>query len=611
VNGVRRHAARLTGLVLIAAAVLANVASGGGEPVRDAGARFAFREVALPPASTERPRTKRAVNPSVRRIDAWISAVGAAIALNDLDGNGRDDDACHVDPRFDSVTVLAVPVPGASGRYAPVALDPAPLPYDATTMAPMGCLPGDADEDGDLDLVVYYWGRAPVLFLRERGAYRPREVVGPGRVWNTNAATFADVDGDGHADLVVGNYFRDGDRVLDAHARDPVQMQTSMSRATNGGTDRILLWAAPGRYREARGALSREVADGWTLALGAQDLTGDLLPELYLAHDFGSDRLLLNRSTPGRVRLSTVRGDSGLATLGSQALGRDSFKGMGVDFGDLNGDRRPDMLVSNITSEFALQESNFAWVSRSEPLAYDDESEALGLARSGWSWDTRLDDFDGDGQLEALFATGFVAGETDRWAELQELAIANDSVMSDAGNWPRFGDGTELSGDEPNAFFARAPGGRFRDVARVAGAGREQVSRGIATADVDADGRLDFAVANQWQPSYLYMNRCTSCGRTLALRLVLPARRGGAARPAVGADAAVRLADGRTLVRQVDGGNGHSGKRASELHFGLGRAAAPVQVMVRWRGGDRRVHALRRSLAAGRHTIRLEDGGGG
>jgi hypothetical protein len=601
---IRRHAARLVALTAFGAVLLASGALGTASGPADVEGRFAFEEVALPDASLAAPRTIREVNPSLRGIDAWISAVGAAIALADLDGNGRDDDACHVDPRFDSVT--AAPLPRTGDRFPAAELSPAPLPYDPRTTAPMGCLPGDFDEDGAIDLLVYYWGRAPVLFLREAGGgFRPRELVAGRHVWNTNAATLADVDADGHADVVLGNYFRDGDRVLDARSRRPVSMQRSMSRATNGGVNRILLWAGPGRFREARGALSGEVARGWTLAIGAQDLDGDLRPELYFANDFGNDRLLLNRSTPGRVRLATVEGRKGFGDLGSKVLGHDSFKGMGVDFGDLNGDARPDMLVSNITSPFALHESNFAWVSTGGsvgdgPAPYEDRAEPLGLARTGWSWDARLDDFDADGTLEAVVATGFLAGETDRWAELQELAIANDGILADPGNWPRFRAGADLSGHEPNAFRARGADGSFRDVGARAGLGREQVTRGLATADVDADGRLDLAVANQWQPSYLYLNRCTRCGRSLALRLLLPS--GG---PAIGAEAVVRRADGRTLVRQVDGGNGHSGKRSSELHFGLGRDARPARVRVRWRDTAGRVRSLSRALAPGRHAIVL------
>ena len=614
--GARRHARVSLAAIAILAALALNLQPGESATQASLAKRFGFTEMPMPdPPGAGPAKTIRQVNPSLRRIDAWISAVGAGVALGDLDGNGRDDDSCTVDPRFDAVTVG--PVPGTGARYPARVLAPAPLPYDARAAAPMGCLPGDLDEDGRTDLLVYYWGRTPVAFMRAAdGGYRPREVVPRGGVWNTNAAALADVDGDGHADLVVGNYFADGDRVLDTRSSDPVSMQRSMSRATNGGTDRILLWTPGGRFREARGALPRDVADGWTLAVGAQDLNGDLLPELYLANDFGHDRLLLNRSRPGRVDLRLVEGRAGFGDASSKVLGHDSFKGMGVDFGDLNGDGRPDMFVSNITEEFALMESNFAWVSEGDPAEmergrapYEDHSEDLGLARSGWGWDTRLDDFDNDGSPEALQALGFVRGSTNRWPELQELAIGNDDLVADANHWPRFRKGTDISGDGPDAFYARDGDGRFHDIADRVGFGRHQVSRGIATADVNADGRLDFVVANQWQRSYLYLNRCPApCGASLELRLVRPGAGGGPV-PAIGAQAVVRRPGGRPQVRQVDGGNGHSGKRSPTLFFGLGRDRAPVRVSLRWRDGAGRLRSRALTLAPGRHTVVLDERG--
>jgi hypothetical protein len=48
------------------------------------------------------------------------------------------------------------------------------------------------------------------------------------------------------------------------------------------------------------------------------------------------------------------------------------------------------------------------------------------------------------------------------------------------------------------------------------------------------------------------------------------------------------MSDGRRLVSQVDGGSGHSGKRAPDSHLGLGNVAAGsvLNVDVRWRGAD-------------------------
>ncbi len=63
--------------------------------------------------------------------------------------------------------------------------------------------------------------------------------------WYTNAAVATDLDGDGHIDLVFGNYYADGSRILDAHSTFSPEMQDSMSRAYNGGSKRFLCGGVP------------------------------------------------------------------------------------------------------------------------------------------------------------------------------------------------------------------------------------------------------------------------------------------------------------------------------------------------------------------------------
>jgi hypothetical protein len=216
--------------------------------------------------------------------------------------------------------------------------------------------------------------------------------------------------------------------------------------------------------------------------------------------------------------------------------------------------------------------------------------------------------------LEALQATGFLKGNVNRWPELHEVVMGNDQLLRNTRSWPVLQAGDDISGNGHNYFFVRAPDGRYHDIAAQLSLDQPLLTRGIATADVDGDGRLDYAVANQWGTSYFYRNESNNAGAFLGLRLRLPTGDGMSqtrvcrertvlpSRPAIGAEARVILSGRTPLVQQVDGGNGHSGKRSPDLQFGLGHVAAnePVSVELRWR--DARG-------ALQRQTIQLSPGG--
>ncbi len=631
----RRHAARIATAAIAVALYLVAVPRHISLEERSAlAAPLRFTASYLQPADNGRPmRTIREVHPSLQRMNAWISSVGAGVALADIGDTGRPADICLVDPRNDSVSVL--PAPGTGDRFTPFALPTPADGYDPRTIAPMGCLPADVNEDGRMDLIVYYWGRTPIVFLRNdtpglsAAAFTPVEIVPQREIWNTNAAIFADVDGDGHPDLIFGNYFRDGDRVLDPRANSDFQMQHSMSRADNGGRKRLLLWqyssATSITYRDASDAFTPEMENGWTLALAARDLDDDLiaaegdklapfrgLPEIYIANDFGSDRLLLNRSTPGNPHFEIVEGRRGLTTPRSKVLGQDSFKGMGVDFGDLDGDGRPAIAVSNISSPYALLESHFLFVNTGDYKAwtrgeapYRDESFSRGTWTSNWAWDIKFADLLNTGRPALVQAIGFVHGERNRWPELQELAMGNDELLLHPSVWPRFSTGDDLAGQDHDRIFLPDAHGKFHDVWPLLGLDSGTVSRGIATGDVFDDGRLAVVIARQWGPSIFLRNVSTDIGRAIDIDLRVPGYVAGT-RAAIGAEARVQLPDGRIVTSVVDGGSGHGGRRSPEIHLGLGDVPAtqPFDVEIVWRDGkDSRNTTFK--LASGRHRIVL------
>ncbi len=594
--------------------------------------RYGFTAMSIALPAADKQQTVRPVNQEYKRIQAWISSVGAAIAMNDLDGDGLSNDLCLVDTRTDQVVVTPAPGRG-DDRYAPFALDPAPLPVN-DAMAPMGCAPGDYNEDGRMDLLVYLWGRTPVIYLAkadvstlDKNAYRPVELVPNPKVtedgeyagaqWNSNAVAIDDFDGDGHVDIFVANYFPDSP-VLDPTVDGGVVMNDSLSHAMNSGKKMIYRFTGATAdsvdFAKVPDSVFPDGAQwGWTLAAAANDLDGDLLPELYIANDHGVDHLLYNKSTPGHIAFGGVKGVRTPGVPKSKRLGNDSFKGMGVDFADLNHDGVYDMFVSNITTPWGIQESNLQFEStvhsekqlRAKLAAgeapWHDRSAEVGTGWSGWAWDVKFADYDNDGNPEITQTTGFVQGETNRWPQLQELATANDSLIENPWWWPNLEKGDDLAGDQTLHFFARSDEGRYADLAPQLGLAVPVPTRGIATGDSDGDGLLDFAVARQFAAPVFYHNTSPSDDAFLGLRL----RHAEDGAPAVGAQVTVTTPDGRRFIERVDGGSGHSGKRSNEVHIGLGRVSGPVKVDLRWRDRTGQVREQNLETSTGWHDFQL------
>jgi hypothetical protein len=633
--------------LLIGLLVGANMAVASPANANQVAAAYKFQgmPIAMPPGYHPT-QSIRKVNGAYQHLVSWISSVGAGIASTDATGHGRDDSLCIVDPRTDDVIVTYAPPAPAADRFTPFVLNAAPLPMNST-MAPMGCVPGDYNGDGRMDFLVYYWGRTPIVFLARStakqpaaSAYKPVELMPEdldgqydGPDWNTNNVTVANFEGNGHPDLFLGNYFPDS-AVLDPNGINNVQMPSSLSDAQNGGGDYMFQWmggtAGPNptvNYQIVKNAIPYDDSTGWTLGGATADLTGDGLPDLYIANDFGPGHLLYNVSTPGHLKFSLAWGQRGALTPKSFVLGRGSFKGMGADFGDLADNGKYDLMVSDITTPWGLQESNLVFMNQAangkvmqSDLArsvapFDDEAEQMGMAWTGWSWDVKSGDFLNSGSDDEVQTDGFIKGTIDRWNWLQEMAMTNDDLLSNPANWPLVEPGDDIAGSQCPAFYASGGNDKYVNISKQLGmctTADQTPTRGVATADVNGNGRLDFAIARQWGAPIFYANQSPNIGNYLGLNLYRPATSGGTAgqglsgigAPAYGTTVTIDT-PGHTQINQLDGGSGSAGKRSFEVSFGLGSYNGPVTAHLQWVDNSGQQHTQTIKLAPGTHNLML------
>jgi len=404
----------------------------------------------------------------------------------------------------------------------------------------------------------------------------------------------ADVDGDGDLDLFVGG------RVIPSAYPIPA-------------TSRLLL-ADAGAFAvdPANAGVLTRIGLVSAATFSDVDLDGD--PDLLLAQEWGPVRLLVN----DHGRFVDATAEWGLAGL----VGRWN----GIATGDLDGDGRPDLVVTGWgeNTEAALsgagQAALYGDFDRNGvldviELARDQngvESPALRLGQLaiGLPYLRRVAPDNhayADADLETLLGPGLRSAARVEAPELRHMALLNRGgsfeatpLPPEAQRAPAFGvvvadfnaDGHEDVLLAQNFFATKLQTPRY-DAGRAlmllgdgtgalhpfaSGIGAYGDGRGLAVADFDADGRADVAIGQNGGPTELWRNRLASPGLRVRLE-------GRPANPmAIGAVMRVEYADGSGPAREIHAGSGYWSNDAPTQVLGL--RGQPVAVWVRWPGGE-------------------------
>jgi hypothetical protein len=185
----------------------------------------------------------------------------------------------------------------------------------------------DVDNDGDDDLFVARY-LAPNKFFRNDGGRFTDQSKEVSLDLNSSSVTacFLDYDRDGFVDLYVGLYgnaFKDVPR-LPFFAQNAQPNHLYHNEHGQG-------------FRDVTQA-SRTGDTGWALAVASADYDADGYPDIAVANDFGRKCLFHNN------------GDGTFTDMAKQAGVLDFSGGMGLTFGDFDGDGLIDLYTSNINS---------------------------------------------------------------------------------------------------------------------------------------------------------------------------------------------------------------------------------------------------------------------
>src|SRR5262249_24754591 len=362
----------------------------------------------------------------------------------------------------------------------------------------------DYDNDGWVDLLVARFG-TPILYHNERnGKFKDVTATsGLNKFGNTISAVAFDYDNDSNLDLMFGNYFKP-ENLLDL--KTPHVLPNDLDNAVNGGG--VTMWKGDGKghFVETTEKAGFSKHTGWTLDIGHGDFNNDGLQDIYLACDYGTDRLYLNN------------GDGTFREVTEKAIGFDTKKGMNVDVADYDNDGRLDIYVTNITDEY-MRECNMLWHNNGDGT-FTDVARETGTCVTKWGWAAKFGDFDNDGWTDLFVANGLRSAGPDSYLPaLVDMIIRPGVDFSDVRSWPPIGN-RSWSGYQKKKLFKNVGGHAFSDVAAAAHVDNDRDGRGIGLGDFDNDGRLDWVQTNANQPALLSHNVTEAAGHWIELKLV-------------------------------------------------------------------------------------------
>ena len=289
----------------------------------------------------------------------------------------------------------------------------------------------DMDDDGHLDLVTgAHLGRQSAVHRNDGNGDLTGGTTrfGESGDWSS-AIDLGDIDGDGHLDVAVANfgqqsavYLNNGDGSMAAETRD-------------FGSLRLPYQSHDNTFSVAFGDLD---GDGHLDIVAGNGPQAPSIPDFY-------DKLYLND------------GFGNFSEEGIDLYQEHDFT-MAVAVGDLDGDNDLDVVVGNRSNQQNAITFNdgAAGFGPRMPFGPSDDTHALALG-----------DLDNDGNLDVV--------------------VGNQN-------------------DGQNLVYLNKGGNGDLDVAQVTWVGNPDDTKNVALGDVDGDGYLDLAVANFYQQSFVYLN---------------------------------------------------------------------------------------------------------
>ena len=415
-----------------------------------------------------------------------------------------------------------------------------------------GVITGDLDNDGYKDVLVITHIGFPNFILKNNGNKTFEELFKTGLEKDKAyclAAAMSDINQDGFLDIYAGNYIQDDALSYSQENPDSIIGFNHKCHANN-------FYLNNGDWTFTEVTNQWQVGDrGCALAITFSDYDGDFDPDLLVVNDFGQWVL------PNALLQNNLSAFDNVSSSSNMDVG---IYGMGIAAGDYDNDLDLDYYMTNLGENVLLKNNGDGTFSNYTIAAGVEDSHVTDqLLATGWG--TAFIDFDNDSDLDLYVVNGYVPA-----ASFITNAKAN-----------------------PNRCFENIGNGSFIKVLGETEVASPNWGRGLACADIDNDGDIDFLVGNvnkqatsdTIQKVQLFKNESQHQNNWLKIKLEGTINN----RDGFGSQVRIKVKD-RWLMQEANGGFGtHASQNSSILHFGLATVSLVDSLIIFWQGGQQQI----------------------
>lgn len=326
----------------------------------------------------------------------------------------------------------------------------------------------------------------------------------------------------------------------------------------------------------------------WGLSASIGDFNNDGLLDVFVSNDFlEPDFLYINQ------------GDGTFKDEILQRFKHISANSMGSDYGDINNDLNPDLIVLDMLAEdhirskenmASMSTDNFnllvkngyhhQYMSNILQLNNGDGSfseigQLAGIAKTDWSWAPLIADFDNDGFNDLFVANGIEHDLSNQdFRNQMKTNIRNRKKVS-LNEAIKMMPSNKLS----NYIFKNNKDLTFTNATQDWGFDAKVNSSGAVYTDLDNDGNLDIVVNNQSEMAQIYRNNTSN--NSVSFSLVGPVNNLN------GIGTKINIyTEGLQQSKTLFTSRGYQSSVTDKLHFGLGNRSKIDSVQITWQDGS-------------------------